>query len=289
MSKTSADCKTFGFSRRKYGGELLIDLIRLESLAKYIRQTPRHALTYYDITLVQVGSGQFALDDVDFPVEPNQLYFTAPAQVREWIVTESPRGLVLIFEEEFLCSFFSDPMFVKNLSFFRNKLAPPQLKLSPEQGQNFTNLLLQIEQEIESSKETHLLRALLYQALAWLNKVYRSAYQLTEKPQNPRVANFFHLVENHYCTKHATSFYAEELCITAGYLNELVKSETGISAKQYLIDRLIIEARRLLQYSEAPVTEIAWQLGFGDSSYFVRLFRNETGVSPLAFRKSKLP
>ena len=76
MSKTSADCKTFGFSRRKYGSELLIDLIRLESLEKYNRKTPRHFLSFYDITLIQEGAGQFALDDIDFPVEANQLYFT---------------------------------------------------------------------------------------------------------------------------------------------------------------------------------------------------------------------
>jgi AraC-like DNA-binding protein len=64
-----------------------------------------------------------------------------------------------------------------------------------------------------------------------------------------------------------------------------VKKETGVSAKQYIINRLMTEARRLLQLSELPVSEIAWKLGFGDSSYFIRLFRNETGISPLAFRK----
>ena len=282
------DCKTYQFSRRKYGSELLIDVIRLETLKKYIRDTPRHCLTYYDITFILEGNGSFAVDEHEFPVTSNHLYFTAPGQIREWKVADIPQGLVLIFEEEFLCSFFSDPLFVKKLSFFRNRQAPPKLSISPEQGNYLINILMQIELEIAESKETHLLRALLYQALAWLNNVYRSAYQLTVKPQKPRVVRFFQLVENQYCTEHFTSFYAEELCITAGYLNELVKNETGISAKQYIINRLITEARRLLQFSEAPVAEIAWKLGFVDPSYFVRLFRNETGASPLAFRKSKL-
>ena len=282
------DCKTYQFSRRKYGSELLIDVIRIETLKKYIRDTPRHCLTYYDITFILEGNGSFVVDEHEFPVTPNHLYFTAPGQIREWNVADIPQGLVLIFEEEFLCSFFSDPLFVKKLSFFRNRQAPPKLSISPEQGNYLINILMQIELEIAESKETHLLRALLYQALAWLNNVYRSAYQLTVKPQKPRVVRFFQLVENQYCTEHFTSFYAEELCITAGYLNELVKNETGISAKQYIINRLITEARRLLQFSEAPVAEIAWKLGFVDPSYFVRLFRNETGASPLAFRKSKL-
>lgn len=281
-------CKTYNFSRRKYGGELLIDLIRLESLSKYIRQTPRHCLSYYDITFIQDGGGQFSLDEHSFPVEVNWLYFTAPGQIREWKVSEIPRGLAVIFEEEFLCSFFSDPMFVKKLSFFQNRQALPQLSLNNEQAEYFANILLQIEHEIADDKETHFLRALLYQALAWLNNVYRSQYLLEEKPQNPKVTRFFQLVDQHCCREHGVSFYASELCITSGYLNDLVKKESGISAKQYIISRLMAESKNLLQMSELPVSEIAWKLGFGDSSYFIRLFRNETGISPLAFRKQQL-
>lgn len=289
MNRQTADCKTYQFSKKKYGSELLIDLIRLESLKKYIRDTPRHRLTYYDITFILDGGGSFALDQHEFPITSNHLYFTGPGQIREWKVADTPHGLVLIFEEEFLCSFFSDPLFVKKLSFFANRQAPPQLSLTMEQGESLSSILLQIEQEIAKNKETHLLRALLYQALAWLNNAYRSFYQLIDKPQSGKTARFAQLVESHFCSEHAVSFYSSELCITSGHLNDLVKKESGISAKQYIINRLMTEAKRLLQSSESPVSEIAWELGFSDSSYFIRLFRNETGFSPLAFRKSKMP
>jgi AraC-like DNA-binding protein len=289
MNRQTADCKTYQFSKNKYGSELLIDLIRLESLKTYIRDTPRHRLTYYDITFILDGDGSFTLDQHEFAVTSNHLYFTGPGQIREWKVADIPHGLVLIFEEEFLCSFFSDPLFVKKLSFFANRQAPPQLSLTMEQGESLSSILLQIEQEIAKNKETHLLRALLYQALAWLNNAYRSFYQLTDKPQSVKTARFAQLVELHFCREHAVSFYSSELCITSGYLNDLVKKESGISAKQYIINRLMTEAKRLLLSSESPVSEIAWELGFSDSSYFIRLFRNETGFSPLAFRKSKMP
>jgi AraC-like DNA-binding protein len=285
MNRQLSDCKTYRFCKNKYGSELLIDLIRLESLNKYIRQTPQHCLTYYDITFIQEGSGSFALDQHEFPVTFNDLYFTAPGQIREWKVADIPKGLVLIFEEEFLCSFFSDPLFVKKLSFFRNRQAPPQLQLTVEQGKYLFNILLQIEKEISESKETHLLRALLYQSLAWLNNVYRTFYQLTDKPQSIKTAQFIQLVEAHFCSQHTVSFYSSELCITSGYLNDLVKKESGVTAKQYIINRLMTEAKRLMLSSELPVSEIDWKLGFSDSSYFIRLFRSETGFSPLAFRK----
>lgn len=284
MSSQLADCKNYHFSKNKYGSELLMDLIRLESLSPYIRHTPRHSLTYYDITLILDGEGRFALDQYEFPVSLNHIYFTAPGQIREWKVADVPRGLVLIFEEEFLCSFFSDPLFVKKLSFFRNRQAPPWLSLTVEQGKCLFNILIQIEQEISEGKEPHLLRALLYQALAWLNNAYRSFYQLTGKPPSGKIVQFEQLVEAHFCSEHAVSFYSSELCITSGYLNDLVKKASGISAKQYIINRLMTEAKRLLLCNELPVSEIAWKLGFSDSSYFIRLFRNETGFSPLAFR-----
>lgn len=288
MNRQTADCKTYQFSKKKYGSELLIDLIRLESLKKYIRNTPRHRLTYYDITFILDGDGSFSLDQHEFTITSNHLYFTAPGQIREWKVADTPYGLVLIFEEEFLCSFFSDPLFVKKLSFFANRQALPQLSLSAEQGGYLTHILLQIEQEIADNKETHLLRALLYQVLAWLNNVYRSQNSLEEKSQSPKVVRFFQLVDQHCCSEHTVLFYASELCITSGYLNDLVKKESGISAKQFIINRLMTEAKRLLLSSESPVSDIAWKLGFGDSSYFIRLFRNETGFSPLAFRKRHL-
>ena len=287
MNRQAPDCKTYQFSKNKYGSELLIDLIRLESLKKYIRDTPRHCLTYYDITFILEGDGSFALDQYEFPVASNELYFTVPGQIRGWKVADIPQGLVLIFEEEFLCSFFSDPLFVKKLSFFINRQAPPRLSLTGEQGKYLFNIMLQIEQEISDSKETHLLRALLYQVLAWLNNAYRTFYQLTDKPQSGKTARFTQLVESHFCSEHKVSFYSSELCITSGYLNDLVKKESGISAKQYIINRLMTEAKRLLLSSELPVSEIAWKLGFSDPSYFIRLFRNETGFSPLAFRKHR--
>ncbi|HNW51908.1 MAG TPA: AraC family transcriptional regulator [Prolixibacteraceae bacterium] len=280
-----AFCKTYQFRKRKYGSELLIDLIRLESLEPYIRSTPCHILSYYDITLIHSGSGCFALDEQVFPVQKNRLYFTSPGRIREWKVNQMPRGLVLIFEEEFLCNFFNDALFVKNLSFFNSQSASPSLILSDRDEEYLTNLMIQIEQEIHQKKETHLLRALLYQALAWLDKLYRSGFHIENNPSGNKTALFSQLVENHFRNEHSVAFYAEKLCITPGYLNDLIKKETGTSAKQFIINRQITEAKRLLLYSELPISEISWQLGFNDPSYFTRLFRHETGTSSLAFRK----
>jgi AraC family transcriptional regulator, transcriptional activator of pobA len=283
-------CATYNFFKTKYGSELLIDLIRLETLEKYIRREPKHCLTYFDITFILEGEGNFLIDGNEFQIETGQLFFTAPNQIREWKIESMPKGLVLIFEEEFICNFFNDAQFVQKLSFFTRGLNIPNLTLDEEQGRYFENILIQIENEILSKKDNHLLRALLYQALAWLNSAYRSSYQLPEVSViDNHALRFSQLVEKHFKENHSVSFYAGELCITPGHLNNLIKKQYAISAKKYLQNRLIIEAKRLLLYSDMPVSEIAWQLNFQDPSYFIRLFRNETGISPLAFRKKQNP
>ncbi len=280
---------SYQFRKTKYGSELLIDLIRLESLETYIRETPRHSITYYDITLIDEGSGRFAVDEHEFEIERNRLYFTAPNQIREWKVDQMPTGMVLIFEEEFLCNFFSDVLFVQNLSFFGKGTNTPQISISTEQGDYLRNIMVQIEHEIHENKETHLLRALLYQALAWLNNIYQSQCLPTKETHISKSIQFRQLVDQHFRQEHSVAFYAGQLCITPGHLNDLVRKEPGTTAKQFIINRLTTEAKRLLLYSELPVSEIAWELGYTDPSYFVRLFRNETGCSPLAFRKQKKP
>ncbi len=323
----------YQFRKTKYGSELLIDLIRLESLETYIRKTPRHSLTYYDITLIDEGAGRFAIDEHEFEIEKNRLYFTAPNQIREWKVDKIPTGMVLIFEEEFLCNFFNDALFVQNLSFFGKGTNTPQMSISTEQGDYLRNIMVQIEHEIHSyisalscclsagskavssniytskygarkdytypccgsylpcsfheNKETHLLRALLYQALAWLNNIYLSQCPPMKEPHISKSVQFRQLVDQHFSQEHSVAFYAGQLCITPGHLNDLVRKESGTTAKQFIINRLTTEAKRLLLYSELPVSEIAWKLGYTDPSYFVRLFRNETGSSPLTFRYQK--
>jgi AraC-like DNA-binding protein len=281
---------TYHFHKTKYGCELLIDLIRLESLERYIRRDPVHCLTYFDITYILDGKGTFRIDNFGFPICRNQLFFTAPNQIRKWEIQQMPQGLVLIFEEEFLCNFFNDTQFVQKLSFFTPALHPPILRLNKEQGRYFENILVNIENEIFKEKDYHLLRALLYQALAWLNNSYRSSYHLPENTGiHKQVLRFGQLVEQYFKEYHSVNFYAGKLCVTPGHLTELVKNQYAVTAKQYLQNRLMLEAKRLLLYTELQVSEIAWELNFQDPSYFIRLFHSGTGVSPLTFRKKYNP
>jgi AraC family transcriptional regulator, transcriptional activator of pobA len=281
----------YDFFKTKYGSELLIDLIRLERLEKYIINDKSHVLSYYDITLITKGDGIFFLDEFNYRIKPGKIFFTSPMQVRKWEIKTAPKGLVLIFEEEFLCSFFNDLQFVQELSYFNSIISKHVLTLSDNEFCYFQKLLENIEEEIieHVEKNNHILRALLYQALVWLNREYKKSNPSIEHTTNKHIADFKEQVNKNLKNRHSVNFYADQLNITPGHLNDIVKENLGISAKQYIQNRVFLEAKKLLLYSSLSISEIAWKLNFQDSSYFVRAFKNKIGCTPQTFRNKTNP
>jgi AraC-like DNA-binding protein len=272
----------YDFYRTKYGNELLIDLIRLENLEKYIEATPIHRLSYYDITVIAEGDGTFSIDGSDHPIVPGTVLFTSPGQVRHWNTSATPKGYVVIFENEFLAAFFSDTGFVEGLSIFN---CPGSIRLSSGDFKYLVNVLEAIEREIGTS-DRHMLRALLYQVLVFLNRKLSSG---SKRPMNRYIQDFINLVSERHYQQRSVTYYADQLHITVGHLNSLVKLHLGVSAKQYILNRNILEAKRLLQYTTLDIDQVAATLNYETTSYFVRVFRLHTNITPLNFRKLSNP
>jgi AraC family transcriptional activator of pobA len=98
------------------------------------------------------------------------------------------------------------------------------------------------------------------------------------------VARFRHQVERSFQQQPSLPDYAREIGVTTGRLNAACRAVTGRSALMLVHDRLIIEAKRVLLYTDQTVSEIAHLLGFVDPAYFNRFFRRHTGTTPGAFR-----
>ncbi|WP_119157275.1 helix-turn-helix domain-containing protein [Caldimonas tepidiphila] len=98
------------------------------------------------------------------------------------------------------------------------------------------------------------------------------------------VQRYRSLLELHYRQHRPVSFYAGALQVTADHLSRACRSVAGRSALELMHERMHVEARRLLAYTEAPVAEIALELGFDDPGYFSRFFARLAGQSPSAYR-----
>lgn len=162
-------------------------------------------------------------------------------------------------------------MFVRHLAFFKPEKTSAKLHLPDELYTRVLQVLHNIKTEIDSYKQNdndvHVLRALLYEVLMLLERAYQKAVSNEEIPTDKEINNthidrFIHLVGTHLKEQHSVQFYADKLCITPNYLNEIITSVMGVSAKQYIQNKVIDEAKRLLAYTDAPISDIAFELHF---------------------------
>jgi len=92
------------------------------------------------------------------------------------------------------------------------------------------------------------------------------------------------LIELHLRRPQPLGFYAAQLKVTPDHLSRSCRAATGLSALELLHERRLLEARRLLAYTDAPVVAVAAELGFADPAYFSRFFARAAGLPPQGYR-----
>ena len=102
---------------------------------------------------------------------------------------------------------------------------------------------------------------------------------------NRTFVKFRQLLEKNYMTKHTVKEYAEDLNISTKTLTNYIYESTHTTPLKLINERIILEAKRQIQFSSIKIKEIAYILGFDDPSYFVKFFKRETGVLPASLRK----
>jgi AraC family transcriptional activator of pobA len=111
--------------------------------------------------------------------------------------------------------------------------------------------------------------------------------EATRAPLGPRamlVARFRTLIEARFRAQPEIESYAQELKVTVSRLRDACLGIAGASPNEMVRDRVVIEAKRVLLYSNMTVAEAGFHLGFNDPAYFSRFFSKATGESPRAFR-----
>lgn len=95
------------------------------------------------------------------------------------------------------------------------------------------------------------------------------------------------LVEENYRQRWSIADYAASMGISESRLNRICRSFTRKTAFEVVQDRILLEAQRYLVYTAAPISEIAYELGFNDPAYFCRFFKKKTGRTAKAFRQER--
>ena len=244
-----------------------------------------HRKDYYLFVFMRKGGSRIWVDMTPYELKANTLYFTHPNQV---IVKEGIEQLWstgIAFTGEFLSLLHNTSL--ASLSLIQNLQGTNELMLTDTDIIFVEDTIAKINEEYlrHGEWQQRMLGAYLTVLITYLSRLYTEQHTVSMAPSEQLLLKKFHArIDENFHEFHEVGHYASMLNISAGHLSEVVKNQSGQPAIKHIHDRLIMEARRMLFHTENSLKEIAFDLGFSDTSYFNRFFKRETGVTPAAYR-----
>lgn len=255
----------------------------------------RLSMNMYTIALKGAHCGlMYGRQQYDF--EEGTMLFTAPNQViaaTEPSDNHGDAGWMLIFHPDLIRG-SSLGQAIDDYTFF-NYESHEALHLSDQERSTLTDLIHNIQAEYQQRIDNHSQRVMVSSLELLLNycaRYYERQFNTRAPQHRDTVAQVHQLLKDYYDQGQlveygapSIQYLAERVHLSPNYLSDLLKKETGRSAKDHINDFLIDKAKTLLLSSDAGVSEVAYQLGFNYPHYFSRLFKTKTGHSPQRYRE----
>jgi AraC family transcriptional regulator, transcriptional activator of pobA len=264
----------------------------LEAGTKYIN-FPKESIktTYYELIFITEGYGIVTDNLNELTHNKSQIRFSAPGKITS-VKELSPeiKGFYCLFDKSFIDTYSGLSNLLNTFPFF-DLDAIPIINLSESQADFFSIVFTKINQDFSQNFDVSKLTICSY-----LISILRECSLLYEKilQENTRLTSadriaqdFLRLMNKYYLSKRTLTEYADLLNITTNHLTKSVKNATGETPMNFIHKMLILEAKILLKDTTQSVAEIAYQLSFEDAAYFNRFFKQNTGITPAAFRGKK--
>lgn len=226
-----------------------------------------HRHSFFSLVWFTGGSGSYVIDFDEYEIKTDRIFLVSPQQIHNWDYSESSKGYILTIDyslgkELSLCSL------------------SPYLDINEKFSVFLETVILNLIDNFRHKNDISIDIQYIYK------QIERFAAQNQQKhysTPHSQLIEFKKLISenlNHLLT---VDKCAELLHLSKERLNTFCKEYIGISAKQYILDLKITEAKRQLIYTSYNINEITYNLGFDDSSYFSRIFKKKTSLSPSEF------
>ena len=239
-----------------------------------------HRKTHYFFIFMIDGATSHGVDLQQYTVHNNELLFILPHQIHQLPATKQGTDYFKLgFDDECLSllprqyPFLINPLNKQKFAF--TAAAAARLKAS-------FALLRDVLREMNTDPE--LVLAHLNSLLSEINAAYFATDKNPADHKLSKYVSFKVYVEDNLTDQPSIQQIAEKLALNTNSLYNIVKHYSGLSPKEYITNRLILEAKRRLYYSEsASIKELAYELGFNDPEYFARLFKKVTNTTISSF------
>ncbi|WP_413512187.1 helix-turn-helix domain-containing protein [Myroides odoratus] len=257
-----------------------IEFFRIEAIVNLFEFEGHYQYDFYQIYWFTdvLEPHKHEIDFVSYPIKAHEIWIIYPGQVHH-LDPRFSKGYCLAIDK----NYFNSVLFkeAKQQAFTGHshlKFAVTSIDI-----QRFEHLHLLMEIEFNSYKRSTVLEHYLQLYIIHIQDLP----MLSEKhiAIDERIHKLLRLIEEHYLTERQNEFYADRVSLSTKRMNEILVQAIGKSLKQQLQERLLLEAKRLVGYSEDNIQTIADQLNFSEVSYFNRFFKKLTQQTPKDFRE----
>ncbi|SEL38566.1 AraC-type DNA-binding protein [Chitinophaga rupis] len=258
-----------------------IEILSFEGLA----ESPDipHRDDHYMFILQRKGLSVWSIDFKECTLEQISLCFVAPGQAHHYLESKNAEGWLIFIEPKLIPGEYR--MALDSFVFHQRVIH------AGEDHPVFT--LADLLQRFITDGGNVFYQSILHSYVHTLTGVF-AASLIAEPGMAIKTGNhkyqlviaFKNLIKQQFREVKQVKDYAAQLNITPLYLNEVTKELTGFIASYWIQKEILLEAQRLLFYTNMDVKEIAFTLGYEDHTYFSRFFKNNLGITASAFRQN---
>lgn len=245
---------------------------------------PLHRHNFYFLLAFENGVGTHEIDFVNYEISNNMVFLVRPSQVHRLAIKQKSKGFILQFEKDAFTTQGNN--FDKHLqTVFHQNTFP----LNQEEFIGFKQSLEMIYKEctLRESNYTKIISAHLDILITLLSRrLETKSNNIENNFAQQKLLEFKGLLDTHIAKLKSVEKYANMLNLTTYQLNSTTKKLLGKTPSEMINECLILEAQRQLLATTNQVSQIAFDLGYEDASYFIRFFKKQTGNTPDAFRKN---
>jgi AraC family transcriptional regulator, transcriptional activator of pobA len=250
-----------------------------------VREPHRHA--YHELIWVREGSGHHLLDGREVPVVAGTVTVIGRGQVHVLERARAVEGAVVRFGDELLHEgrvARTDP------AWLLAGCGAFSVEVPHDHAAWLESAIRALAAEATRPADAHsadLQRHLLSVLLVWVERWYDAERAERREVDDAGVQlfrRFARLLERDFAAHHGATHYADALGVPPAALSQALSRVTGRATKELVTDRVMLEAARLLRFTDRTIGEVAYETGFSDPLYFSRAFKRHHGRSPTAYR-----
>ena len=246
------------------------------------KREPAHFHDFEELVIVTEGSLEHYIDFQMEVIEAPAASYISMGKMHRVVERDDLRGWIINYKNEFIPD--------SRLNFYSNFMTSSSVPLgAPGCTAKFISLceIMNAESEQENP-DMSTIRHLTSALISMIESERKRNIQIESTAKATQIAtftNFLRILEENFRRDEGVTFYAGKMNMSERNLNIICKNNFQKSVSEIIETRKLIEAKNLLIHSEKSVSEIGYELGYNEKSYFTRVFRNKLSVTPTEFRE----